>query len=91
MKNQAVKIPVIESESGWGRKIDDYMVCLTTEDANAFKKEFNSKNTSDTVPDWYMTVEGEPELANLTDEQFDKLKEDKRIWLSILDRIHNNL
>lgn len=29
ISNLAVKIAVIESEAGWGRKIDDWMVCLS--------------------------------------------------------------
>lgn len=90
MSNLAVKIAVIESESGWGRKIDDWMVCLSTEDAKAYQKEFNSKNTSDTVPDWYMQVEGEPTTIELTDNQFSKLNEDKRVWLSVLNNIKDD-
>ena len=29
----AVKVAVIESESGWGSRVDDYMVCLSNDDA----------------------------------------------------------
>lgn len=81
-----VKIPVIESEAGWGRKIDDYMVCLTVADAENFRIEFNSKNTEETVPEWYMQVEGKPEPLDITDSQFKFLEkeEDKRCWLSTL-------
>lgn len=54
-KNQlAVMVPVIESERGWGQKIDDHMVCLTNEDAGNFSKEFNGKNKPGPTPDWYM-------------------------------------
>jgi hypothetical protein len=87
MENLAVKIAVIESEKGWGRKIDDYMVCLSVDDANEFKKEFNSKNTEDSTPDWYMQVEGSPEPINLSDKQIDELKKEKRVWWSILKNI----
>ncbi len=82
MGNLAVKIPVIESEAGWGRKIDDWMVCLSVEDAKAFEKEFNSKNTESSAPSWYMQVEGEPQPIDLTDKQMKKLKKEKRMWLS---------
>ncbi len=85
--NLAVKIPVIESESGWGRKIDDWMVCLSIDDANLFKEEFNSKNTSTSTPSWYMQVEGEIEPIQISDAQFEKLKSEKRIWLSTLNKI----
>lgn len=85
MSNIVFKIPVIESESGWGRKLDDWMVCLSTEDAIKFKEEFNSKNTSSSTPDWYMQVEGDPEPIELSDIQYSKLIEQKRIWLSLFN------
>lgn len=69
----AIKVPVVESERGWGRKIDDWMVCLTIEDAQAFKKEFNSENISSTTPDWYMQAEGE---VKSKEDNLDKLKVD---------------
>ena len=79
MSNLAVKIAMIESEAGWGRKIDDWMVCLSVEDAKTFKKEFNSKNKSSSTPNWYMQVEDGPEPIDLTDKQFSKLQKDKRV------------
>lgn len=87
-----VRIPVIESEKGWGRKIDDYMVCLTIEDAKKFEVEFNSKNMAKTVPDWYMRVEGQPTTIDITDKQFKALNKtkDKRMWLKSLQQIHYN-
>ena len=36
MTRVVIKVPVIESERGWGSKVDDFMVCLSVEDANAF-------------------------------------------------------
>ena len=87
MGNLAVRIPVIESEKGWGRRIDDHMVCLSVEDAMEFKQEFNAKNTEKTTPDWYMAVEGEPEPIDITDEQMAELKRNKRIWHSALKRM----
>ncbi len=87
MSNVAVKIAVIESERGWGRRIDDYMVCLSVEDANEFKKEFNSKNTKYPVPDWYMQVEGDPMPIDINSKQMKHLKKEKREWLSSLNNI----
>jgi len=87
MGNLAVKIAVIESEAGWGAKIDDWMVCLSVEDAKAFEKEFNSKNTESSAPDWYMMAEGEPKPIDLNDEQFSKLQLEKRVWLSTLNKL----
>ncbi len=84
MSKLAVKVPVTESERGWGRKIDDYMVCLSMEDAKVFTKEFNANNTEETTPEWYMVVEHEPIPVDLTEDQFKRLKEEKRIWWSSL-------
>lgn len=83
-KYAVVKVPVIESERGWGAKIDDYMICLTNEDAQAFVKEFNSQNNSDAVPDWYMRADSETQIVDITKKQFLKLRKEKRMWLSNL-------
>lgn len=50
----SVKVLIIESERGWGAKVDEVKEFDTKELAEAFIKEYNSKNTEDTVPDWYM-------------------------------------
>lgn len=88
MSNLAVKIPIIESEAGWGRKIDDWMVCLTNEDAKCFEEEFNSKNTSANAPGWYMQVEGNPEDIYLNDDQYEFLKTHNRVYLSTLKKLN---
>lgn len=81
---KAVKVPVLESERGWGSKIDDHMVCLSISDAETFIKEFNADNNLDVVPDWYMVALAEIMPIDLTDEQFKKLEQEKRIWLKQL-------
>lgn len=88
MKKTVVIVPVTESERGWGRQIDDYMVCLTHEDAIAFTKEFNSKNTEETVPDYYMIVEHEPQAKYINETEYQILcgSENKRMWLSSLEK-----
>jgi hypothetical protein len=53
-KTEKVKVLIIESERGWGQKIDEEKEFDTLELANAFIKEYNSKNTETVVPDWYM-------------------------------------
>ncbi len=87
MSNLAVKIAIIESESGWGRKVDDWMVCQSIEDANEFRIEFNSKNTEESTPNWYMQVEGKPETISLNEEQFSLLKSEGRVWLSTINKL----
>jgi len=51
-------VQIIESERGWGQRLDETKEFPTYEKAEAFIKEFNSKNTEDTVPDWYMAATG---------------------------------
>jgi hypothetical protein len=80
----AIKVPVIESEAGWGSKIDDYMVCISMEDADKFIKEFNSKNNEPITPDWYMFAENEKIPIDLNENQYLKLKEKNRVWFSSL-------
>lgn len=76
------KVGVYESERGWGRKLDDFMVCLSLEDAKKFITEFNSYNASPTSPNWYMQAEGEPEPIALSTKQIIQIKRgDGRIWL----------
>lgn len=89
MTHLAIKIPVIESERGWGSKIDDYMVCLSNEDAKNFCKEFNAENTEKSTPDWYMRADFEPKPHDLNQAQFDALNksEKQRMWLSMLKDI----
>ena len=87
MINNAFKIAVIESEAGWGRKIDNYMVCLSLEDIESFRTEFNSKNDSDSTPDWYMQVEGDPISIYLNDNQYECVFNEKKVWLSRLKNV----
>ncbi|MDD5149803.1 MAG: hypothetical protein PHC28_04895 [Flavobacterium sp.] len=49
-----IKVYIIESERGWGQKIDEVKEFPDLETANKFINEYNSKNDLDYVPDWYM-------------------------------------
>lgn len=51
------KVTIIESERGWGSKVDDVKYFDTKENALTFCKEFNKQNTDNVVPDWYMYAE----------------------------------
>jgi hypothetical protein len=86
MTHVAVKVEVIESERGWGAKTDDYMVCLSVEDAKAFIKDYNAQNTSDVVPDIYTYAASTIYPIDLNKKQFYKLMEKKRVWLSTLNQ-----
>lgn len=47
---------IMEYERGWGSRVDEIREFDTEEDRDAFVKDFNSKNTADTAPDWYMVA-----------------------------------
>jgi len=51
------KVDIIESERGWGSKIDETKFFTSKKEAEDFVKEFNSKNDySGPVPDWYVVA-----------------------------------
>ena len=88
MNNTAVKIALIETEFVWGEKVDDWMICLTNEDALKYKLEFNKTDSTDFVPpQWHLFIGGEPLPIELTEKQMKYLTEHKRVYLSTLNRI----
>lgn len=51
------KVAIIESERGWGQKIDEIIEFDTRAAAEKYCKEYNEKYNPDLggqVPDWYM-------------------------------------
>lgn len=50
------KVTIIESERGWGQRVDEVKEFKTYEDAKKFQIEFNAQNDKDYVPDWYMVA-----------------------------------
>lgn len=50
-------VHIIESERGWGQKIDERMEFDTIKEAEDFVKQYNSRNNEPNVPDWYMYAE----------------------------------
>jgi hypothetical protein len=53
------RVAIIESERGWGSRVDEMKEFDTKEEADAFIKHFNSQNTSPTTPDWYMYAQAQ--------------------------------
>lgn len=54
-----IKVEIIESERGWGQRVDEVKEFDTLEQANKFIEFFNKPNKenaakTDAVPDWYM-------------------------------------
>lgn len=48
------KVDIIESERGWGQRIDETKEFDSYDEAVAFIENFNSQNDQSEVPDWYM-------------------------------------
>jgi hypothetical protein len=53
----AYRVDLIEYECGWGSKVDDIIYFDSEAEALKYCADFNAKNTSDTVPYWYMLAE----------------------------------
>jgi len=49
-----VEVEIIESERGWGSKVDEVKKFYTKEEALAFIEDYNSVNDEPVTPDWYM-------------------------------------
>ena len=45
---------IIESERGWGQRLDEVREFSTKSGRNRFIKRFNAGNNKPIVPDWYM-------------------------------------
>ena len=50
----AFRVDIIESERGWGSKVDETKYFDNEIEAKAFVDKYNAQNTADTAPDWYM-------------------------------------
>jgi hypothetical protein len=48
---------LIESERGWGQRVDEIKEFKTEKARDKFIKEFNAQNTAPSAPDWYMYAE----------------------------------
>lgn len=55
---KAYRVDIIESERGWGSKIDETIYFDNELEARLYVKTYNDKyNTATEVPDWYMVAE----------------------------------
>ncbi len=50
------RVDIIESERGWGQKIDETKYFDNEPEAIAFCKQYNAQNPDGPAPDWYMQV-----------------------------------
>lgn len=53
---EAWAVEIIESERGWGSKVDEVKYFDNFDDAAEFVREFNSHNIAASAPDWYMVA-----------------------------------
>ena len=53
-KKSKFYVDIIESERGWGQKVDATLYFKDKKTANAYVENFNKDNNLPEVPDWYM-------------------------------------
>lgn len=58
-------VQIIESERGWGQKVDDTLYFTSKVNADHFVREYNKQNNLPTAPDWYMMAEAPRECHEL--------------------------
>jgi hypothetical protein len=54
---KAYRVDIIESERGWGQKLDGTRYFDNEDEAKKFVKEYNAENNLPYVPEWYMYAE----------------------------------
>ena len=52
------RVEIIESERGWGRRVDEVKFFDNFDEAQAFVDKYNSTNPPGPAPDWYMQANG---------------------------------
>ena len=53
-KKSKYSVDIIESERGWGQKVDATLYFNDKKTAEAYVENFNADNNLPEVPDWYM-------------------------------------
>lgn len=56
-KPVAYRVDIIESERGWGTKIDEVKYFDNEPEAKEFCRVYNLKNPPGSAPDWYMIAQ----------------------------------
>lgn len=57
--NRSYRVDIIESERGWGQKVDETIYFDNESEARDYVKQYNDKHNPpvQVVPDWYMYAE----------------------------------
>lgn len=80
--NEVFLISWLESERGWGTRLDGCSIHLSLEDASFFVKDYN-KTLPDAVAEEYSRPDGSPKKVNVSLEIYNKILDSKngvRIW-----------
>jgi len=51
---EPIKVVIIESEAGWGQRVDEVKEFDTMKEAEDYVTEFNKDNNAPVTPSWYM-------------------------------------
>lgn len=62
------RIDIIESEKGWGKRVDESLYFDSKEEAELYRVKFNAQNTGSKTPDWYQYA-AEPVLVDMKHER----------------------
>jgi hypothetical protein len=57
------RVTIIESERGWGQRVDEVVEFPTLKAAKAFQFKYNEQNKETRVPDWYMYAQDPIEVV----------------------------
>lgn len=68
MVNAVYRVHLIESERGWGQRGMGHKDFNSKVEADAFVKDYNSKNNEPVTPDWYSFAET-PVLVDKGDDR----------------------
>jgi hypothetical protein len=55
--SKKTKVAIIESERGWGQRVDEIREFDSRADAEKFVETFNARNNLPQAPDWYEYAE----------------------------------
>lgn len=58
------QVNIIESEAGWGQKVDETRYFDTLDEAQQFVRRYNSYNDKPQVPAWYMYADAPVPVPN---------------------------
>ena len=57
------KVVIIESERGWGSKVDDVLYFDNEPEARKYVADYNKDLPTDRTPDWYMIASYEGKVS----------------------------